>query len=632
MCGIAGFTSFKTAVPDPDGLLVRMVAALTHRGPDGHGHFVAPPIALGHRRLSLVDSAGGAQPMATPDRRAHLVFNGELYNFIELRQAREARGERFATRSDAEVLLRELAADPVAALPRFDGMFAIAFWNADRQELLLARDRFGIKPLVYAVCGGELVFASEIRPLLFHPLVSRELDRSAIGRYFAYGHVPAPGTLCRDIRKLEPGHFLVFGPRGICHHAPFGELPVRRSSAPASTPAECADRVRAHLRTAVRRQLRSDVPVGVLLSGGVDSSALAALAAQESSPPLHTFSLGFDESSFDESRQARVMARHCGSVHHHATLDARQAVDLLPQALACLDEPLADPSLLPTFCVARFARQTVKAVIGGEGGDELFGGYPAFQAQRLMGAYLRLPPVGQALVARLADRLPASERYADAASLLKLFLRGRAEPSPAGRFLVWMGAGGSAAVAALFSRALRAELGDDDPFAELAALAPAAADPFDFLQAVALKRYLQDHVLAKVDRAGMAHGLEVRVPFLDPALVDCARQIPPGHHLGPLRGKRILKLAIRDLVPPAILRRRKAGFMFPLEAWLAGPFQNALRDLCAESLLAKQDLFDPVRVHRLMHDHFARRRNHGRLLWSLLVFQHWMARHESRTA
>lgn len=567
--------------------------------------------------------------MSSPDGRGRLVFNGELYNDIDLRQAREARGERFTTRSDAEVLLRELAADPLDALPRFDGMFALAWWNADRQELLLARDRFGIKPLVYAVCDGELVFASEIRPILFHPLVSRELDRAAIGHYFAYGHVPAPGTICRDVRKLEPGHFLVFGPQGIRRHAPFWELPARQSAAVGPAPAECAAEVRAHLRAAVRRQMRGDTPVGVLLSGGVDSSALAAIAAQESTPPLHTFSLGFKEASFDESGFADAMARRCGSVHHHATLDARQAADLLPQALDCLDEPLADPSLLPTFCLARFARQTVKAVLGGEGGDELFGGYPAFQARRFMTAFLRLPRALQIPFARFADRLPVSDRYANAASLLKLFFQGDGESSPAGQFLVWMGAGGSAAGESVFSPAMREELRRAPPFADLAALAPDAA-PGEFLQSVALKRYLQDHVLAKVDRAGMAHGLEVRVPFLDSALADCALRIPLERNLGWLHGKRILKLAIRDLVPPAILRRRKAGFMFPLDAWLAGPLHDVTRDFCAEAPLVRQGLFDPDRVRMLLRDHFERRRNHGRLLWSLLVFQRWMSRHESR--
>ncbi len=631
MCGIAGFTTFNTPVSDPADLVARMADHLAHRGPDGCGHLVAPPIALGHRRLSVIDPVGGAQPMASPDRRFQLVFNGELYNFIELRQAREARGERFATGSDTEVLLRELAEDPVAALPRLDGMFAFACWDAARRELLLARDRFGIKPLFYAIRNGELIFASEARTLLLHPHVSREIDRSAIGRYFAHGHVPAPGSIYRDVRKLEPGHYLIFGPQGLRRHSPFWELPAHDPGGSVPPLAESAGQVRDHLRLAVRRQLRSDVPVGVLLSGGIDSSALTALAARESAVPLHTFSLGFDESSFDESRHALAVARHCGTIHHHERLHARQAFDVLPQALAVLDEPLADPSLLPTFVLARLARRTVKVVLGGEGGDELFGGYPAFQAHRLMDRFLRLPAAIRRNLVRLADRWPASDRYATASSLLALFLKGRNEASPAGRFLLWMGAGGPGAGESICSSALLEELRDDRPFADLESLAPPGSNPDDLLQAVALKRYLEDNVLAKVDRASMAHGLEVRVPFLDPALADFALRLPTPCKLDLFRGKRVLKRAVRDLVPPAILRRRKAGFMFPLDAWLAGPFQPCFRDWCSEERLARQGLFNPARVHMLFRDHLARRRNHGRLLWSLLVFQHWMARHESGT-
>lgn len=616
---------FTSPAADAAVLVERMADALAHRGPDGRGFLVAPSIALGHRRLCIIDPDGGTQPMGSPDGRHSLVCNGELYNYLELRREMENRGERFSTRSDTEVLLRELVPDPIAALPRLDGMFAFAFWDALRRKLLLVRDRFGIKPLYYAIRNGDILFASEPKALLLHPLVSKEIDRSAIDHFFAYAHVPSPISIYRDIRKLEPGHFLVFGPRGVERHAPYWTPPVRVSSAPEPSLESCADGVRERLHLAVRRQMRSDVPVGLFLSGGIDSSAIAALAAQESPAPLHTFSIGFEESSFDESPHALAAANHFRTCHHHEILHARQAGALLPRALDILDEPFGDPSILPTFFLSSLARQTVKVVMGGEGGDELFGGYPAFRAHVPGQLFSRLPPPLQNRLAHWAERLPASDRYAGASALLNLFLKGRNLP-PKARFLVWMGGSPPSARKSLFSPELRQSIRNNPAVVDMMPTFPPGATAFDRLQAVAMKLYLQDGVLAKVDQASMAHGLEVRVPFLDPALVDFAATIPVRHKMNLFHSKRVLKHAMRGLLPARILRRRKAGFMFPLDAWLATELQPQLRDLCSDARLATQGLFDPGVVRSLMDEHASRRRNHGRLLWLLLVFQHWMDR------
>lgn len=628
MCGIAGFTMLHRAVANAPELVARMADALAARGPDGRGIHAAGPVALGHRRLSIIDPAGGAQPMASPDGRLHLVCNGEIYNYVELRQQREARGDRFATHSDTEVLLHELAADSRGALPRLDGMFALACWDAERQELLLARDRFGVKPLYYAIRNGDLVFASEPRALLLHPLISREIDPQAVQQFFTHHHIPSPRSIYRDIRKLEPGHFLVFGPRGLHQHAAYVAPPLRDPAAPAPSLADAARDVRQLLRQAVRRQLRSDVPVGVFLSGGIDSSSLTALAAQESPAPLHTFSIGFPEASFDESAHALAVARHCGTLHHHEILHSDQALALLPAALEALDEPFGDPSFLPTFFLSRLARQTVKVALGGEGGDELFGGYPAFQAHVLMEAFERLPPGIQAGLDRWIQALPVTRRYAGAGALLRLFLHGRGLP-PEDRFLVWMGSNPPATADALLSPELRETLRGPDVFANNPTREPPDANAFDRLQATALHGYLEDGVLDKVDRASMAHGLEVRVPLLDPALADYVARLPPRYKMDLFQTKIVFKKALRGLLPPRILRRRKAGFMFPLDAWLSGNFLPLLRDLCAEDTLRRQGWLDPAQVRTLLDDHLEGRANHGRRLWSLLVFQHWLARHES---
>lgn len=628
MCGIAGFTMFKPPAADATGLVARMADVLAHRGPDGRGFFMLPSVALGHRRLRIIDPEGGTQPMVSPNGNHVLVSNGELYNYVELRREMEDRGNRFSTRSDTEVLLRALIPDPVAALPRLDGMFAFAFWDDLRQKLFLVRDRFGIKPLYYAIRNGDILFASEPKALLLHPLVSREMDPSAIDHYFAHGHVPSPISIYRDIRKLEPGHFLLFGPRGVERHEPYWAPPVRSSTAPESSLENCAAGVRERLRLAVRRQLRSDVPIGVFLSGGIDSSAIAALACQECAPPLHTFSIGFAESSFDESPYSLAVANHCQTHHHHEILHARQAATLLPKALDILDEPFGDPSLLPTFSLSSLARRTVKVVLGGDGGDELFGGYPAFRAH-VPGQFFSLLPLPlQERLAQWAERLPVSRRYASASALLNLFFKGRGLP-PEARFLVWMGGSPPSARQSLFSPGLRDSIQGQLAAEDLIPLAPPDTTAFDRLQAVALKLYLQDGVLAKVDRASMAHGLEVRVPFLDPDLFDFSASIPARHKMDIFHSKRVLKHAMRNLLPARILRRRKAGFMFPLDAWLANEFLPQLRDSCSEDRLSKQGLFNPGVVRILVEEHVARRRNHGRMLWSLLVFQHWMDRHEA---
>jgi len=619
MCGIAGFTFFRHPPPDPDALLARMGEAVARRGPDGAGQITAPPVALAHRRLAILDPEGGAQPMATPNGVHRLVFNGEIYNPTELSRPPDSTP---SARSDSAALLHALAADPLAVLPRLDGLFAFALWNHRTRELLLARDRFGIKPLYYAVRDGEIIFSSDARAVLLHPLVSRELDPASIAACFALNHVSAPATIYRDVRKLPPGHTLLFGPDGLRHLGPYWTIPAPDPKPPSAE--ECADRARDRLRLAVRRQLRAEVPVGLLLSGGLDSSSLAVLAAEESAAPLHSFSLGFEEASFDESPFARAIAHRCGLDHHHDILTGNQAAALLPEAVAALDEPLFDPSLLPTFALARFVRRTVKVVLGGEGGDELFGGYPAFQAHLLAERLARLPAPLWNAAAALAGRLPVSTRYANRSALLNLFLENRALP-PAPRFLAWMGLPGPG-IAPLLTPALREFL----PALSTDAMTD-PADPFELLRRTAIRRYLQDHVLAKVDRASMAHGLEVRVPFLDSALADFALGLPFRRHVDLFRTKRILKEATKGLVPDRIRNRRKAGFMFPLAAWLSGPLLPLLRDACADDRLARRGLFDSARVRMLLDDHLARRADHGRALWSLLVFQLWMSRHESGT-
>jgi asparagine synthase (glutamine-hydrolysing) len=624
MCGIAGFTSLHRPIADAAGLIRRLTAPLTPRGPDGEGYHVDAGVALGHRRLSIIDLGGGAQPMAAGGGRYQIIFNGEIYNYIELRAELERRGCVFATHSDTEVLLQQFVFDGVAALQRLNGMFAVAVWDRDEQRLFLARDRMGVKPLYYAVREGELIFASELKSLLLHPRVERRLNRLSVSKYFTYGYVPAPHTIFEGIHKLEPGAYLTFDRAGL-QKKHYWDVPLEDNPLSERTADEWAVDLLAVLRDAVVKRLRSDVPVGVFLSGGVDSSAVTALAAQASSTRLHTFSIGFDESSYDESPYARRVAGQYGTEHHHEVLSSARAVQLLPDVLKILDEPFADASILPTWLLSQFTAKSVKVVLGGDGGDELFMGYPAFQAHKLMDRLSFLPTGWRDGLNRLAKKIPISHRYASAEFLIQQFFKG-AGVSPEIRFFLWLGYYGNEQKRHLFSPELQQQLLRENPFEDVINYVRQSGLLRDLerLQYLCMKLYLQDDILVKVDRASMANSLEVRAPFLDYQLVEFAARISPTYKLHGLLGtKYILKRALRSLLPKDIIHRRKAGFMIPLAQWLAGDLRPLVEELCSESALRAEGLFDPAWVRQMLDDHFAGRRDYRKMIWALLTFRVW---------
>ncbi len=624
MCGIAGFTTFGKLDQDPGRVIRAMTQALVHRGPDGVGQLVGSGIALGHRRLAILDAAGGTQPMTDPQRGLDLVYNGEIYNHPELRRGLEARGQVFTTRSDTEVLLQALAWDGDAALAQLDGMFAFACWDRGRRQLLLARDPAGIKPLHYCQVGPDLIFASELPALWQHPLVSRRLDPAAVGKYFSLGFVPAPQTMFAGVHKLEPGAWLRFDAHGLTQ----GFYPQSRpDDAPAAPPvlAGHGQELRRCLSDSVRQQLRGDVPAGVLLSGGLDSSLIAALAARESPERLRTFSIGFDTPSYDESRHARRMAAHLGTEHHEQILTARDAAALFPGAMATLGEPLADPSLVPTFALCGLAAREVKVVLGGDGADELFLGYPAFPLHRVAQSLALGARAGRGLE-WLARRLPVSHRYTGAGFLLRRFAQGLALPPPA-RLMRWLGYCDEAEKTALFSPELRARLAGTDAFEDIGRLLRRGPEgEYQRLGYLCRQLYLQDGILVKLDRASMAHSLEARVPYLGREVVAWADRLDPVWKLRGLTTKFILKQAAAGLVPDEIIHRRKAGFMMPVAAWLAGDLRPIVEDLCAPAAVADTGLFDAGFVQRTLDEHFQRRRDHRKLIWPLLAFMAWWRR------
>jgi asparagine synthase (glutamine-hydrolysing) len=609
VCGICGIASGNdSAVADR---VAAMSATLVHRGPDSFGEFTDGGVALAARRLSIIDLETGDQPIANEDGTLHVVQNGEIYNYRELRHELERAGHRFRTHGDTEVLLHLYEEHGIGFAERLRGMFAVAIWDAPRRRLVLARDRFGIKPLYYREVDGELAFASELRAL-----PRGEIDLDALEAFLAFNSIPAPLTIFREIRKLPAGHVLSWED---------GRVTLERFARPAPTPevrqedeAELVEELRSRLRDSVRAHLVSDVPVGVLLSGGVDSALLAALAAQESSERLRTFSIGFEERSFNELSDARRVAERYGTHHRELVLRPNAAL-LLPALAEAFDEPFADSSALPTYLVSELAAEEVKVALSGEGGDELFGGYYTYAADLLAA---RIGPLAR-VAAPLVERLPTSTSKASFDYKAKRFVRAAHLP-PLERHHGWK---------EIFSSDARAELtgrrSSFDPLDVLRAhyTETEGADELARLQDVDLGTYLVDDLLVKTDRASMAHSLEARVPYLDTVVTNLALALPTKHKVRGLSKKVLLRKAAAPLLPNEIVHGKKRGFSIPAAAWLRGELEPFARETLSPDVLRRQGFFQPAAVTRLLDDHVAGREDLSRQLWGLLAFTLWHERH-----
>ena len=613
MCGICGIASTTgSAVTDR---VAAMSATLVHRGPDSYGQFSDGDVALAARRLSIIDLETGDQPIANENSTLHVVQNGEIYNYRELRRELERAGHHFRTQGDTEVLLHLYEEHGDRFAERLRGMFAIAIWDASHRRLVLARDRFGIKPLYYRAADNELAFASELRAL-----PRGEIDLEALEAFLAFNSVPAPLTIFREIRKLPPGHLLIWEE---------GRVELRRFARPApleelreDEEAELVEELRSRVRDSVRAHLVSDVPVGVLLSGGVDSAFLAALAAEESSEQLRTFSIGFEERSFDELAGARLVAERYGTQHRELVLRPDAAL-LLPALADAFDEPFADSSALPTYLVSQLAASDVKVALSGEGGDELFGGYYTYAADLLAERVGGLARLARPLV----ERLPTSSSRASFDYKAKRFVRAAHLPSLE-RHHGWK---------EIFSPELRAALtGRSSAFDPVDILRDRyreteGADELARLQDVDLGIYLVDDLLVKTDRASMAHSLEARVPYLDTVVTNLALALPTRHKIRGLSKKVLLRKAAAPLLPREIVHGKKRGFSIPAAAWLRGELEPFARQTLSRETLHRQGFFHPDVVTRLLDDHVAGREDRSRQLWGLLAFTLWHERHVERT-
>ncbi len=627
MCGIAGIVDTKGRQPIERALLARMTDSMVHRGPDASGLHLADGVGLGHRRLSIIDLSGGHQPCYNEDEAVVTVYNGEIYNFQELAQELEAAGHQFRTRCDTEVIVHAWEEWGEACVERFRGMFAFAIWDEARSTLFLARDRLGIKPLYYTVLeNGLVVFGSELKALLLHPEVPRELDVRAIEDYFAYGYVPDPKTIYEDIHKLPPGHVISFERGATAQPArAYWDLKFGGGSEPDED--ETCEALATKLREAVEARMIADVPLGAFLSGGVDSSGVVAMMADISDRPVDTCSIGFQQARFDESRYAEQVAAHCKTNHRARQVDA-DSFELIDRLTDMYDEPFADSSAMPTYRVCALAREQVKVALSGDGGDELFGGYRRHRwhmyeegIRSRIPAFIRRFIFGPA--GALYPKLDWAPRPLRAKSTLQSLARDSVEAYFHSVSILPDGLRQT-----LYSDAMRQRLDGYEAvnvLREHMERAP-TQHPLEKVQYADFKTYLPGDILTKVDRASMANSLEVRVPILDHLFLEWANKVPASLKLRGREGKYIFKKALERFVPRDVLYRDKMGFAVPLAAWFRGPLRDQLASILKSQALVDTGIFDMAVIAKLVDEHQSGRRDHSAALWALVMFESFLRR------
>ena len=621
MCGIAGIALSDPAAAVDPATIRAMCDAIRHRGPDDDGIHCAGPVGIGMRRLSIIDVGGGHQPIFNEDRSAAIVFNGEIYNYRELQPALRAHGHHFRSTGDTETVLHLFEERGPACVDELRGMFAFAIWDERHRRLLLARDRFGIKPLYYAEGPWGIAFASELKALLAAGISDRILDRDALDAYFTLGYLPAPFTPFADVRKLPPGHLLTWRPGEPAVLRRYWDLPSERSEPPRDPPA----RVREALDDAVAAHLVSDVPVAAFLSGGLDSSAVvSSMALQDGAP--HAFSVRYQGSGAadaDETPLAAELARRYGARHTIVNV-APRVEEVLEPIVRALDEPHADDSALPTWLLSEAVAAEYKVALTGIGGDELFGGYRRHLALRWSDAYARVPRGVRRAIAAAVDHLPEPRSAHLGVDRLKRFARS-GDGGTAERYLAMVTRLRNEERRALFAPAFRDSISGTAASRHFAARYADGGAPSGLSAALYLdyKTFLPDDILALSDRLSMAHGLEIRVPFVDHRLVETVFPLPDRTKVGWGRPKALLRAALRTRLPAAHFRAPKRGFVGPTAHWLRHELQPMLRDELSPARLGRLGLFDPPMVQTLLEDHFTRRHNRESILWALLCFSIW---------
>lgn len=630
MCGIAGFidlwgSSGGRVENERARVLENMCRVIRHRGPDDQGVLVIPGVALGMRRLSIIDLAGGHQPISGEDGAVTIVFNGEIYNYRELQADLQARGHQFKTNSDTESIVHAYEEYGAACVDRLRGMFALAIWDNTNKKLFIARDRVGKKPLYYTVTTtGSLVFASELKSLLEHPDVERRINKHALDAYFSLGYVPEPLCIFENVEKLPPGHHLTFSN---------GRLTVERywdfdypTNGNGHRQSDYVEELRSLLDEAVRIRLVSDVPLGAFLSGGVDSSTVVALMARNLDQPVKTFSIGFHEDSYNELQYARLTAQRFGTEHHEFFVTP-EICDVVDDLVWHFDEPFADSSAIPTYIVSKLAREHVTVVLTGDGGDELFAGYTRYVTERRRSKFDALPRgFRKGLLRPISRQLPHTAWGRNYLHNLSL--------NPISRYLDSVSVFSQLGKASLYSDDFIGQLGNgsqlDSYFSELSGNVTSHSS-LDSLLYIDSKTYLPGDILTKVDRMSMAVSLEARVPLLDHKLIEFATRIPSGLKMVGSQTKHLFKQAVADLVPAEILRRSKQGFGVPIQQWINEQLSDRIRDTLRDTRTTQRGYVSQKYVELLLAEHERGRRDHAMALWSLLMLELWHRRYVDRS-
>lgn len=628
MCGIVGYLNLDGEKLDGSKKIIsQMCQSIFHRGPDEDGMIVIDSAALGMTRLSIIDLTTGQQPIANGDESAWIVFNGEIYNYKELQELLRKKGRTLRTSSDTEVIVQLYDEFGVDCLQYLEGMFAFAIWDRDKRRLFIARDRMGEKPLHWGIFGGQLIFGSEIKGILAHPNAQRELNPEALMRYLALEYIPAPHSIFKGINKLMPAHYMVIEN---------GDVSIRNYWNPSTkqikiSEPEAREQLMALLKKSIELRLIADVPLGIFLSGGIDSSAIAAIASQLKGEPIKTFSIGFADKSFDESAHALAVAKHIGSDHKVMTFEPELAFETMQDLWQILDEPLADASILPTFFLSRLTKKHVTVALAGEGGDELFGGYPTYQAHGMAKLWSALPrPLRRGLIEPALRKLPVSHNNLSFDFKVKRFISAAEEPTLR-RHLRWMGSIRRSEHKHLLTRDILnacslSENEDelfDSPFNRLMMPSSSIGDDPTLAMHLDLSTFLPDQLLVKSDRASMAASLELRLPFLAYPLVEFALSLPTSLKVNATNTKVILRNTAAPLLPEYILKRPKKGFGIPVAKWIKSDFRPIVDEFLNENFLRSQGIFEPAYVRNLLKQHDEGIADRRKELWTILQFQWW---------
>jgi len=614
MCGICGYIDYKNSIEKKRNIVYKMRELLTHRGPDEFGYFFNKNLALGHRRLSIIDLSSGQQPMRNEQGNIRIVFNGEIYNFLELREEFRKKGYTFRTNSDTEVIIKGYECYGVDIIHKLNGMFALAIWDESKKRLFAARDRLGKKPFYYYPGKDRFIFASELKSLLADPEIPREVNMEAVDQYFSFGYIPSPLTIFHNIYKLRPGHLLIWQNEAISTHQ-YWDVEYKESS-DCRTEDDFTDRLEELLAAAVKRRLISDVPLGAFLSGGIDSSTVVGMMARVSGAPVKTFTIGFEEQAYSEVPDARIVA-DTFKTHHHEYKVKSSAVDILPTLVWHFDEPFADSSAVPTFYVSKIARENVTVILSGDGGDELFAGYRSYYKRNQYDVYKKIPrQLREKVIGPLAGALPINARGKN--FLLEISKLEKKENFEIIEYYPQIKHD-------LYSDDFRKQISRYNDIQSLVNYwgNMPAGPKLSRMQYFDTKFYLPDDILVKVDRMSMANSLETRAPLLDYTIAEFAATIPVELQFKDGRGKYILRKMASRFLPMHVFTKKKQGFAIPMNEWFRNELKEYALDLLTSSRLKNRGYFNPKIINYILNEHIKGRRDYSTWIWSLVIFELW---------